>query len=363
MARPVMTTPDQKAGGEKAGDPRLDYQFDIYARYGLLADILVEGFGGRERCRLLDVGAGPQQLLAEFLPPGFAEITRTDVKGFDDPGLVIVRPGDALPFADGSFEAVVAMDVLEHVAPAQRTSFLLDALRVSARLLVIATPIGCPAVEEAEREFGAAFLHLFGHQDHFLAEHAAFGLPRPSEVEAALGATGAFQLAIDNVRLADWLALNVSNLFLSTVNDGDGVRRHQNRRQNVAIPAALRGTQHYRRFYIASPDEALMARLASRFDPARLQDAGTRPAQPLLVLAEHFRDYAAAYDAPFVDGMREALAAKDSHIAGLDQTLDGTREALAAKDSHIAGLDQTLDGMREALAAKDSHIAGLDQTL
>lgn len=353
-----MTGPDAVAG-----DSRLDYQFDVYARYGLLADILAEAFSREPACRVLDVGAGPQHLLAQFLPPGFAELTRTDVDDFGDEGLVVVRPGDALPFADASFDAVVAMDVLEHVLPDQRTAFLRDALRVSARLVVIATPIGCPAVEEAERDFGSAFRQLFGGQDHFLGEHAALGLPRPDEVEAALGITGVALLAIDNVRLTDWLALNVSNLFLSTVNDGDAVRRHQNRRQNVAVPTAVRGGQHYRRFYVATRDPALRERLASRFDPVGLPDAATRPVLPLLVLAEQFRAYAAEYDAPFIDAMRADFAAKDAHIANLNQALDGMRAALAAKDSHITGLGQALDEMRAALAAKDAHITGLNQAL
>ena len=334
-------------------DALLEHQFDLYARYRALADILGAALADRSDRRVLDVGAGPQHLTESFLPPGFATVVRTDVDSYGDPGLVAVPPGTPLPFADGAFDAVVAMDVLEHVRPAERDDFLRECLRVASRVVVMAAPIGCPEVVAAEREFGQAFGQLFRHGERFLEEHAALGLPLPEATANTFTAAGASVLTVDNVRLADWLALNVSNLYLSTVNDGDKVRRFVNRRQNLALAPAYRDAQHYRRFYVATRDPALAAALAERFDPARLPAEDGQPAAPLLVLAQLFRDYAAEYDAPFIDEVKAAIVAKDAHIDGLQARLTAaTRSA-----------EVNTEMVRMLLAQKNSLIAGQAQAV
>src|SRR6266540_1611768 len=99
------------------------HQCDLHARYSKLAEILTSVLTPAVATRILDVGAGPQRLTEQFLPPGFAAVTRTDVEAFEDEHLIAVPPNAALPFPSGAFDAVVAMDVLEHVPPTERDFF------------------------------------------------------------------------------------------------------------------------------------------------------------------------------------------------------------------------------------------------
>ena len=81
-------------------DGRLAWQPDIYQRYSFLArltDILSgEGSGA---LTLLDVGSGPIALTEAFVSPRF-DIVRADVSQFDDPSIVLLQPGEPLPFED-----------------------------------------------------------------------------------------------------------------------------------------------------------------------------------------------------------------------------------------------------------------------
>ncbi len=57
-------------------------------------------------------------------------------------GPVICADVVSLPFADGSYDIVVALDVLEHLDPDTGSRFIAELLRVSARDLIVLTPSG-----------------------------------------------------------------------------------------------------------------------------------------------------------------------------------------------------------------------------
>lgn len=344
-------------------------QFDLHARYSTLAEILTSLPAPSGGMQILDVGAGRERLTEQFLPSGFATVTRTDVEAFEDEQLIAVAPGAVLPFADGAFDVVVAMDVLEHVRPAEREAFLRECLRVGETLTVIAAPIGCEAVRQAERDYAFAYQHLFKAGEPFLVEHDELGLPDPDQVRSALEAAGATVVTLDNVRLADWLALNIANLFLSTINDGDASRSAVSRLQNAAIPSAYRNAQHYRRFFIATRDEALAARLAAQFDAAALPDGDERPSLALLVLADELKRYATRYHGPTLEAvvadrelgvktLGEVVAAKDRHIEGLQAVADG----LAARVRKEDALQRANALIERQAAMLESHAQALQAT-
>jgi SAM-dependent methyltransferase len=301
------------------------YQFDLHARYTTLAEILKAALPGSGEHRILDVGAGPSRLTEAFLPAGFADVVRTDVGGFDDPTIVTVAPGSPLPFKNGAFDAVVAMDVLEHVLPEQRAAFVRECIRVGERLTVIAAPIGAPSVQDAERAYIEAFDYVSGAKEAFLEEHASLGLPKSDDVLRMIEDAGALAISVDNVRLDDWLALNVINLFLSTVNDGDAIRTSAARLHNEAFSPRVSGAQHYRRFYICTRDRDLAARLAKSFDPTG-SPVGARQSEALLIVADQFKQYAARYHGPTIEALIEDHA----------QTIKTLQEVIETKDHHIA---------------------------
>jgi SAM-dependent methyltransferase len=146
---------------------------------------------------LLDVGSGGMGL-ADFLDSRW-DVTAVDTS-FDDYGAWrasapttrarrVVGDVRSLPFADGSFDVVVAVDVLEHVAPADRAVALREMTRVARRRVVVAAPAGDAALR-CDQQL-AVSLHS---PPPWLAEHLANGLPEPDDLVAPLRGLGAVRV-------------------------------------------------------------------------------------------------------------------------------------------------------------------------
>jgi SAM-dependent methyltransferase len=150
---------------------------------------LVRELGGGT---LLDVGAGALGL-ADYLDARW-DVTAIDVS-FGDYGAWRHPPrtrarrtvGDvrALPFEDRRFDAVVAVDVVEHLAATDRAPALGELARVARRRVVVAAPAGRTALE-ADRRLAAALPWV----PPWLVEHLANGFPEPEELAAPLRAHG-----------------------------------------------------------------------------------------------------------------------------------------------------------------------------
>lgn len=133
---------------------------------------------------LLDVGG------AEGLTAAYVGGRRTVVSDLRPRGADLLASGARLPFPDGAFAAVVALDVLEHVAPGEREVLLAEMMRVARSALVLAGPFDDPLVRGAESRQRGRFEALFGTENPWLAEHAAMGLPDLSAACAQLEAGG-----------------------------------------------------------------------------------------------------------------------------------------------------------------------------
>lgn len=178
--------------------------FDRYARYGAIARALRANLGSGTH-RVLDVGdcAGHLQAFdADLSVIGLDLVPASERL----PGAVPVHAdGTLLPFADDTFDAVVSSDVLEHVPPAGRPTFLAELRRVSRDLVIVAAPFdtaGVSGVEELVRRY--AMLALGAPQPQ-LEEHHANGLPRLDATADGLGAGGADVATAGNGNLWDWL--------------------------------------------------------------------------------------------------------------------------------------------------------------
>lgn len=149
---------------------------------------------------VLDVGSGSRGVSA-LLPPGW-HATALDAD-FEDYGATRRRSvpapdevvGDvrALPFADGAFDVVVAVDLLEHVPAADRTRAIGEICRVARTRAVLACPAGEDALA-ADRRL-ADRLRGRGHAvPPWLEEHLENGFPEPAQLAAAAAPFGSVRV-------------------------------------------------------------------------------------------------------------------------------------------------------------------------
>lgn len=135
---------------------------------------IVSRLAGNPRT-LLDVGGVAGELQA-FMPR--TRIVTANVQ----PGADVLFDGRTLPFGDREFDAVVSLDVLEHVPPAGRQGHLDDIARVARDVVVLCCPLGGPEHEAAERDLAAWHRAATGRPHRFLEEHLHNGLPTLEEL-------------------------------------------------------------------------------------------------------------------------------------------------------------------------------------
>jgi SAM-dependent methyltransferase len=138
---------------------------------------------------VLEVGSGTAGL-AGSLGPGFAvtALDRTfESQGAPDvPAKRVVGDVRSLSFADRSFDAVVALDVLEHVEPRDRTRALAELVRTTRRRLVVGCPTGERALA-ADRYIGRVLMERGEtYAGSWLEEHLEHGFPDRDELVDAL---------------------------------------------------------------------------------------------------------------------------------------------------------------------------------
>ncbi|TMI53118.1 class I SAM-dependent methyltransferase [Candidatus Bathyarchaeota archaeon] len=129
-------------------------RLDPWMRYSPAVST-VQGHLGHRAALVLDVGSGPQGL-ARFLrrtivgvDVGFADDAVLSPESF----LLPVRASATdLPFRDRSFDAVVSMDMLEHIPRSDRSRVVSELLRVGRSLVVLGFPFGKEIVATVKRE-------------------------------------------------------------------------------------------------------------------------------------------------------------------------------------------------------------------
>jgi glycosyltransferase involved in cell wall biosynthesis len=191
--------------------------FDQLQRYSITARLLDRllasdpAYGVRGSCgpiRILEVGANVLNLLPRFLDPKRVRLTRCDVERCsDDPDYVVIEKDKPLPFEDESFDAVAALEVLEHIPPERRGFFIEECLRVTRRGVVLTCPNGVPEVAAAEKLAAEAYRFRHGRPHPFLGEHQEHGLPQAEEVLSLLRESGYPHEVFDNAPLDVWLPM------------------------------------------------------------------------------------------------------------------------------------------------------------
>lgn len=150
--------------------------YDVYERHEVVGSLLQSVLlPQNEEPFILDVG-GRIDLLAQFLPYRVLSINP------DGTGAVYAS-GTALPFADGSFMAVVNIDTLEHLPPNIRLPFIWECLRVTQQYLVIAAPYGSPEHTQYEKELHELYTGIYDRPHPYLSEHIEHGLPTLAQLD------------------------------------------------------------------------------------------------------------------------------------------------------------------------------------
>ena len=147
---------------------------DTWERHAIVARLV----GGTQE--ILDVG-GVRGQLAAF-------VTRARVVTINvEPPADIVFDGRSFPFADSSFDAVVSLDVLEHLPQGQRRAHVLELARVARRRVVVCCPLGTLDHVSAERDLARWYRDTTGRSHRFLAEHLERGLPTADDLRLLAG--------------------------------------------------------------------------------------------------------------------------------------------------------------------------------
>jgi Methyltransferase domain len=140
----------------------------------------VEATPGRT---LLEVGSGSRGI-ARYVSARW-ELTACDIDFADYAAPIVGPAGRAnrveasvlqLPFADGSFDVVVALDLLEHLDSAARPQALMQLRRVTKRCLIVGCPTGAAALRSDER-LARFYRRISRPVPVWLEEHLCNGFP------------------------------------------------------------------------------------------------------------------------------------------------------------------------------------------
>jgi hypothetical protein len=118
--------------------------------------------------------------------------------------LPVICSAAQLPFPAGSFEAVIASDVLEHIPPDHRQEIIHEALRVARKVAIFAFPCGSLAYE-LDRRFFEDF-RARGHPPlDWLEEHMQFPFPEPGLFDHFGKEWFVKSFGNENLRFHSWL--------------------------------------------------------------------------------------------------------------------------------------------------------------
>ncbi|MFC1852364.1 class I SAM-dependent methyltransferase [candidate division CSSED10-310 bacterium] len=260
-------------------DFNLEIPFDQFARYRDLRWVIELVYNQQEfrsqRLNILDVGGyfvpieGPPYLPGQsfFADMQLATVdtvsTTTPLKNY------LLADGNHLPFAPESFDWVNASDVIEHVSPEQRSTFLKEMIRCSRNYISISAPVGTPAVELAE-EFVLAYIErVLGLEHKPLQEHRASGLPSVAEMEALLTDLdpGLEWEILPSGNLYRWIFMMISRHLAISIAPNEGVNPQLDRLYNSFLYQSDHSEPTYRNIYIISKAKPLRD-LKNRFQQA-----------------------------------------------------------------------------------------------
>ena len=188
-------------------DQKTYIAFDQYQRYQTICHV-IEFYRGEDENKIfkvLEIGSNEHKDLKLFLPNDkivFTDITLTKAME-QDPDFQRVD-GTNLPYEDGSFDFVVAADVLEHVPQEERMRFCHELRRVAKIASVICFPYMTQENVDAEERLNVYYKSLYGSDFIWLKEHSTCGLPREAEIDQIYDGLNSPYLKFHHGNLETW---------------------------------------------------------------------------------------------------------------------------------------------------------------
>lgn len=173
-------------------DRLLNMPFDQFQRYRAVEEIIqiIKSETGKKRLNILDVGgyykdAGGRDTfpLKAFLPKD--RITVIDLADCRLSGYVQGN-ATAMPFRRGSFDVLTSLDVLEHINPKERETFLANLLRTAADFVILGAPFMSESTVLAEKILFEFIIKTLKGKHRELQEHIDHGLPEKGAMESFL---------------------------------------------------------------------------------------------------------------------------------------------------------------------------------
>ncbi len=329
--------------------------FDQLLRYSAATehlDCMLAGAGSGP-IRILEVGPNVLNLLPRFLDPGRIQVTRCDVivpEG-SDPDFVLIEKNKPLPFANDEFDAVVSLEVLEHIPRPERKTFISECVRVARQGVVITCPNGIPEVAACERVASTAYFRRHGTAHPFLCEHVEFGLPREEEVRAILAELGHPHAVMNNAPLSAWL---VMLLLCENLVERQTPADLQMLLRELLVKPAPAASPAYRKIYLCAKSAAAAAALPAMTSRAlamttapqgagndeRLGAAAVAVAAGRLNWCDQvrFRDTLGRLEVEFARACLELTTSAERHEAAKAGVLPGIQLRLAAASEQIRGI-------------------------
>jgi ubiquinone/menaquinone biosynthesis C-methylase UbiE len=157
-----------------------NWDISVALRYLPIVENIEKTIGKKDL--VLDVGSGDSGL-PTYLKKGFS-ITTTDIniKDKNYPNFKSVKASaEKLPFKNNSFDAVLSVDMLEHLPENIRRKGIFEIIRVTKKQAYISFPRGNASVL-ADKLISQYYLKTHKEKMDFLIEHETHGLPKEKEV-------------------------------------------------------------------------------------------------------------------------------------------------------------------------------------
>jgi 2-polyprenyl-3-methyl-5-hydroxy-6-metoxy-1,4-benzoquinol methylase len=304
---------------------------------------------GHYRLRVLDVGGYPG-VLRHFLDGTYFDVSVLDV--VPDDGTVphyTYGSGMELPFKDGSFDVVTALDTLEHIPNSERDRFLAEMRRVARYGVLLINPIQSVEADLAEETLNEYIKWILDAQQEQLAEHREYGLPNFTHTVGQFTQAGWETVTFTTANIYNWLLMMVAKHYLISMRDESATafERTLDRFYNLTFSDGDMSEPAYRGVLVAvRPElEGALHTLRAKYPPPtqsesanalRLGLAQTLMTMLNLKLNNH------------EDGkLREQMERRDQHIAALEQKVAILDIQVDQRKSEVFALNGELQTHKE----------------